>query len=208
MLRAYAEWTERARAFPKRGAWSRSRTARSASSSRRRCSSGRSSAVASYRARRRSRRSLRATSSCPSRPTARPPRRSRSGSRTTRYAGIPTTAVHEAYPGHHWHLVMAKSSEPGPARVRDAVLQRRLGALRRAADARAGLLHRPLQELTSTEATLFRAARIVVDTSLHIGEMTFDEAISFMARRRACPSRPRAPRSAATARGRPRRPPT
>jgi uncharacterized protein (DUF885 family) len=30
------------------------------------------------------------------------------------------------------------------------------------------------------EAMLFRAARIVVDTSLHMGEMGFDEAVAFM----------------------------
>src|SRR5207244_2905922 len=30
------------------------------------------------------------------------------------YASIPTTAVHEAYPGHHWHLVTAKRN---PANV-------------------------------------------------------------------------------------------
>jgi uncharacterized protein (DUF885 family) len=30
------------------------------------------------------------------------------------------------------------------------------------------------------EAMLFRAARIIVDTSLHMGEMSFDEAVDFM----------------------------
>ena len=30
------------------------------------------------------------------------------------------------------------------------------------------------------EATLFRAARIIVDTSLHMGEMTWAEAVRFM----------------------------
>jgi uncharacterized protein (DUF885 family) len=30
------------------------------------------------------------------------------------------------------------------------------------------------------EATIFRAARIVVDTSLHMGEMSFDEGVKFM----------------------------
>jgi uncharacterized protein (DUF885 family) len=35
-------------------------------------------------------------------------------------AGIPTTAVHEAYPGHHWHLVMAhfNPSKPGRSTAR------------------------------------------------------------------------------------------
>ena len=30
------------------------------------------------------------------------------------------------------------------------------------------------------EATIFRAARIIVDTSLHMGEMSWDEAVAFM----------------------------
>src|SRR6266540_2716 len=33
------------------------------------------------------------------------------------HGGIPTTAVHEAYPGHHWHLSMMKSN---PSRLRRA----------------------------------------------------------------------------------------
>jgi uncharacterized protein (DUF885 family) len=36
------------------------------------------------------------------------------------------------------------------------------------------------QEMFQYEATIFRAARIVVDTSLHIGEMGYDEAVEFM----------------------------
>ena len=31
------------------------------------------------------------------------------------------------------------------------------------------------------EATIFRAARILVDTSLRLGEMTWDEAVEFIA---------------------------
>jgi uncharacterized protein (DUF885 family) len=36
------------------------------------------------------------------------------------------------------------------------------------------------QELRHVDARIFRAARIVVDTALHSGEMTFDEAVSHM----------------------------
>ncbi|HEV2123491.1 MAG TPA: DUF885 family protein, partial [Chloroflexota bacterium] len=38
----------------------------------------------------------------------------------------------------------------------------------------------PRAEMSQYEATLFRAARIVVDTSLHLDEMRFDEAVRFM----------------------------
>ena len=36
------------------------------------------------------------------------------------------------------------------------------------------------QEMCQFEAMLFRAARIIVDTSLHTGEMSFDEAVEYM----------------------------
>ena len=39
-----------------------------------------------------------------------------------------------------------------------------------------GFFEDPLQELQHLEATIFRAARIVCDTSLHMGEMTYEEA--------------------------------
>jgi uncharacterized protein (DUF885 family) len=41
--------------------------------------------------------------------------------------------------------------------------------------------------LQHLNATLFRAARIVVDTSLHLGEMSYGEAVSFMVERAALP---------------------
>ena len=68
---------------------------------------GRSSRVASYIGPPAFSDRRRATSSCRSRPTARRRRRSRSGCRTAT-TSIPTTSVHEAYPGHHWHIVMRK----------------------------------------------------------------------------------------------------
>ncbi len=43
-----------------------------------------------------------------------------------------------------------------------------------------GFFTDPIQELYHLEATIFRAARIVVDTSLHMGEMSHDEAVKFM----------------------------
>ena len=43
-----------------------------------------------------------------------------------------------------------------------------------------GFFSDPRQEMCQFEATLFRAARIIVDTGLHIGDMGFDEAVEFM----------------------------
>jgi uncharacterized protein (DUF885 family) len=46
-----------------------------------------------------------------------------------------------------------------------------------------GFFTDPRHELYQVEAMLFRAARIIVDTSLHSGEMTLDEARRFMMER-------------------------
>jgi uncharacterized protein (DUF885 family) len=50
-----------------------------------------------------------------------------------------------------------------------------------------GFFTEPIQELNHLKATLFRAARIVVDTSLHLGEMSVEEAVRFMAEKTATP---------------------
>ena len=97
------------------------------------------------------------------------------------YPGIPTTAVHEAYPGHHWHLVMSKAN---PSRIRQVFRTPyfsegwALYAERMMREQ--GFFTDLRHEMFQYEATIFRAARIVVDTSLHLGEMTWDEAVRFM----------------------------
>jgi uncharacterized protein (DUF885 family) len=100
------------------------------------------------------------------------------------YPGIPTTAVHEAYPGHHWHLVMSKSN---PSRLRQVFRTPyfsegwALYAERMMREQ--GFFTDLRHEMNQYEATIFRAARIVVDTSLHMGEMSWDEAVTFMTSR-------------------------
>ncbi len=97
------------------------------------------------------------------------------------YPGIPTTAVHEAYPGHHWHLVMSKAN---PSRLRQVFRTPyfsegwALYAERMMREQ--GFFTDLRHEMNQYEATIFRAARIVVDTSLHMGEMTWDEAVIYM----------------------------
>ena len=96
-------------------------------------------------------------------------------------SGIPTTAVHEAYPGHHWHLVMVKSN---PSRLRRAFgttyFTEGWALYAERAMREQGFFEDPLHELQHLSATIFRAARIVVDTSLHMGEMSPEEATRFM----------------------------
>jgi len=102
------------------------------------------------------------------------------------YPGIPTTAVHEAYPGHHWHLVMSKSN---PSRLRQAFrtpyFSEGWALYAERVMREQGFFTDLRHEMFQYEATLFRAARIVVDTSLHMGEMSWDEAVDFMVSRTA-----------------------
>jgi uncharacterized protein (DUF885 family) len=104
------------------------------------------------------------------------------------FGSMPTTAVHEAYPGHHWHLVMRKGNPRALRRVYSTPYFNEGWALyAERAMREQGFFTDPLHELQHLAATLFRAARIIVDTSLHLGEMTFDEAVAFMRDKAALP---------------------
>ena len=99
-------------------------------------------------------------------------------------AGIPTTAVHEAYPGHHWHLVMAKLNPSHVRRVYGTpYFSEGWGLYAERVMREQGFFTDPKHLLYQYEATIFRAARIVVDTSLHANEMTFDDAVKHMIER-------------------------
>jgi uncharacterized protein (DUF885 family) len=101
---------------------------------------------------------------------------------------IPTTAVHEAYPGHHWHLVMRKTQRSRIRRVYTTpYFNEGWGLYAERVMREQGFFMEPLQELYHLNATIFRAARIVVDTSLHMGEMSHDEAVAFMTTKTALP---------------------
>jgi uncharacterized protein (DUF885 family) len=104
------------------------------------------------------------------------------------FGHIPTTAVHEAYPGHHWHLVVRKTRARRLRRVLGTpYFTEGWGLYAERLMRERGFFTEPIQELNHLKATLFRAARIVVDTSLHMGEMSYDEAISFMVEKTATP---------------------
>jgi uncharacterized protein (DUF885 family) len=97
------------------------------------------------------------------------------------YPGIPTTAVHEAYPGHHWHLVMSKGNASRIRQVfRTPYFSEGWALYAERMMREQGFFTDLRHEMFQYEATVFRAARIVVDTSLHLGEMSWDEAVQFM----------------------------
>lgn len=111
---------------------------------------------------------------------------------TNSFHSIPTISVHEAYPGHHWHLTWALS-QPRPLRkvVGTAYFVEGWGLYTEEMMKEQGFFTDPRHELCQVDARLFRAARMVVDTSLHLGEMSVGEAVDFMSTK-ASLSRPTA----------------
>jgi uncharacterized protein (DUF885 family) len=100
---------------------------------------------------------------------------------TNSFSSIPTISVHEAYPGHHWHLTWSLA-QPRPLRkvVGTAYFVEGWGLYAEELMKEQGFFTDPRHELCQVDARLFRAARMVVDTSLHLGEMTPDDAVTFM----------------------------
>lgn len=94
---------------------------------------------------------------------------------------IPDISVHEAYPGHHWHLVTAQQN-PRPIRkvIGTSYFTEGWGLYAERLMREQGFFTDPRHELCQLDARIFRAARIVVDTSLHMGDMGFEEAVEFM----------------------------
>jgi uncharacterized protein (DUF885 family) len=101
--------------------------------------------------------------------------------------GAWSIAVHEAYPGHHWHFAwLAANAAGGGARPLRFVFASTYfvegwGLYTEELLRREGFFRTPEQELCQRDYRQFRAARIVVDTSLHLGEMTVEEAVEHMA---------------------------
>lgn len=101
-------------------------------------------------------------------------------------ADIPVTALHEAYPGHHLQLVTANKS---------GTLPRKFGGFLSSLFVEGwafyceelmeqlGFIDQPIQKLARLQAQLWRAARIVLDSSLHTKGMGVEEGIDFLVER-------------------------
>ena len=100
---------------------------------------------------------------------------------TNSFASMATISAHEAYPGHHWHLVWSQQHAP-PVRsvVRTPYFSEGWALFAERIMADAGFFSDDAEMLSHLDARIFRAARIVVDTSLHCGDMTFEEAVDHM----------------------------
>ncbi|HPD07535.1 MAG TPA: DUF885 domain-containing protein [Candidatus Bipolaricaulis sp.] len=100
------------------------------------------------------------------------------------YAKIPVTCLHETYPGHHLQLVYANRYTK--------TLPRKLGSVLSSLFVEGwafyceelmeelGYIREPVQKLARLKDQLWRAARIILDVSLHTGKMTVEEAIQFL----------------------------
>jgi uncharacterized protein (DUF885 family) len=95
---------------------------------------------------------------------------------------MPSMTAHEAYPGHHWHLSWMAANQRRPLRYAFSSAYFTEGWALYAEEMmrEQGFFADPRHELGQVDARLFRAARIVVDTSLHLGEMSVADAIEHL----------------------------
>ena len=96
-------------------------------------------------------------------------------------AGIAIIACHEGYPGHHLQLTVAADNGQHARRaIRSNLMVEGWGLYVEELMTEVGYLDQPDTRLLRTKDLLWRAARVVVDVGLATGELTFDEAVSFM----------------------------
>lgn len=99
------------------------------------------------------------------------------------YAKLPVTALHEAYPGHHLQLVYANGIGSLPRKLGGFVSSLFIEGWAFYCEElmeQLGYIDQPLQRLGRLSDQLWRAARIILDVSLHTKKMTVEEGIGFM----------------------------
>jgi len=103
--------------------------------------------------------------------------------RSNSYFEIPGVTAHEAYPGHHLHFAAAQGASALRQVLQSTYMVEGWGLYVENMVGEHGYYLTPEAKLAQLNMRLFRAGRIVVDTSLHLGEMSLDEATTFMAER-------------------------
>ncbi|MGH9209336.1 MAG: DUF885 domain-containing protein [Acidimicrobiales bacterium] len=96
------------------------------------------------------------------------------------FHAMPSITAHEAYPGHHWHLTTMSTASPLRRVHRSAYFTEGWGLYAERVMREQGYFADPSDELAHLNMRIFRAARIVVDTALHSGDMTVDQAVGHM----------------------------
>jgi Uncharacterized protein conserved in bacteria len=95
------------------------------------------------------------------------------------------TALHEAYPGHHLQLVWANRQETIPRRMGTFLATLFIEGWAFYCEElmeQLGYIAGPTQRLGRLADQLWRAARIIIDVSLHTRGMLVDEAVDFLVR--------------------------
>jgi uncharacterized protein (DUF885 family) len=103
--------------------------------------------------------------------------------RSNSYFEIPGVTAHEAYPGHHLHFAAAQGTSALRQVLQSTYMVEGWGLYVENMVGEHGFYLTPEAKLGQLSMRLFRAGRIVVDTSLHLGEMDIEEATTFMAER-------------------------
>ncbi|MBE0431414.1 MAG: DUF885 domain-containing protein [Dehalococcoidia bacterium] len=99
------------------------------------------------------------------------------------HAKIPVTALHEAYPGHHLQLVYANTVGSLPRKLGGFISTLFIEGWAFYCEElmeQLGYIDKPMQRLGRLTDQLWRAARIILDVSLHTGKMTVEEGIDFL----------------------------
>ncbi|MBP2703119.1 DUF885 domain-containing protein [Microbispora sp. RL4-1S] len=101
--------------------------------------------------------------------------------RTNSRAQMPSISVHEAYPGHHWHLSWMAGNDRRARKIfRTPYFVEGWALYVEKLMQEQGYFDTPQTELAHLDCRIWRAARIVVDTALHCGDMSIEEAETFM----------------------------
>ncbi len=98
-------------------------------------------------------------------------------------AKLPVTALHEAYPGHHLQLVWANRQETIPRRMGSFLATLFIEGWAFYCEEmmeQLGYIAEPIQRLGRLSDQLWRAARIILDVSLHTRGMPVEEAVDFL----------------------------
>jgi uncharacterized protein (DUF885 family) len=99
------------------------------------------------------------------------------------YSKLPITALHEAYPGHHLQLVWANRRKTVPRRLGIMLSTLFIEGWAFYCEElmeRLGYIDTPIQRLARLKDQLWRAARIVIDVSLHTRGMPIEEAVELL----------------------------
>jgi uncharacterized protein (DUF885 family) len=99
------------------------------------------------------------------------------------YGKLPVTALHEGYPGHHLQLTYANSVGSLPRKLGSFISTLFIEGWAFYCEElmeQLGYINQPVQRLGRLSDQLWRAARIILDVSLHTNKMTVEEGIGFL----------------------------